>query len=487
MHDETDGRNRRLLVIDDNAAIHDDFRKVLGGETVPDESDELDEAAAALFGTEREHQTELVYEIDSAYQGQEGVGKVIESLRDGRPYALAFVDMRMPPGWDGIETIKRLWREDRNLQVVICTAYSDYTWSKMVDQLGSSDQLLILKKPFDNSEIRQLAAALTEKYHLAGQARLRMDELERMVDERTRSLEKANGELQKEIVERIRAQEAAAEKDKQLKEAQKLKAIGQLAGGIAHEFRNLLQAMRGYTQFAMEDLSPEDQRHQDLQQVIRAGDRAEQLTRQLLGFSRRQTLRYEHVEPNEVVLELEKMLRPVIGANIALDLRLGDDVGTIRADFAELQQVLLNLCINSRDAMPSGGRLVIKTEDVFLNHQDLETAQAAGAGRHGLISVADTGTGMPPEIMEQIFEPFFTTKEVGQGTGLGLSTAYGIIQQHKGAIRVRSEPGQGTTFEIFLPLVVESEQEPAEDGCGMAETPFNSPRSSQMATMTVAH
>jgi len=418
---------RRILIVDDNRAIHEDFRKILGH----DESDsELADMEAALFGTPTGNAPRLRYEIDDAYQGKEALQKLAEAVEAGRPYDAAFVDMRMPPGWDGAETVWHLWQKDPDLQVVICTAFSDYTWSELVGELKPRDNLLILKKPFDNCEVLQLAAALTEKRRLARQARLRMDELERMVAERTEALRK---------------------KDEQLRHSQKMEAIGCLAGGIAHEFNNLLQAISGFTRCAMDGLEMRDPRYQDLEQVCKATQRAASLTRQLLGFSRRQVLERRTVNANDLVADVTKMVQPLIGERIELELKLGRDVGTVRADSAQIQQVLLNLCINARDAMPAGGKLLVKTERLTLGEPLGGAKLQAGPGCYVVISVVDTGCGMTPEVKQRIFEPFFTTKEVGQGTGLGLATVYGILQQHEGAIHVYSEPGQGTAFKIYLP------------------------------------
>ena len=254
-----------------------------------------------------------------------------------------------------------------------------------------------------------------------------------------------------DITQRKLAEEALREKDAELRQAQKLEAVGQLAGGIAHEFNNVLQAIGGYGNCAMEGLSPQEQRYQDLQQVLKAADRAAMLTRQLLGFSRRQVLRPRNVDPNQVVGDLAKMLQPIIGEQISLEVVLGDDVGTVYADPAELQEVLLNLCLNARDAMPSGGTLALRTDTTILSEPLWEACFQIEPGPHVVFSVTDTGCGMRADVQQRVFEPFFTTKEVGKGTGLGLAMLYGVVQQHKGAIHVYSEPGKGTTFKLYLP------------------------------------
>lgn len=236
----------------------------------------------------------------------------------------------------------------------------------------------------------------------------------------------------------------------QLRQAQKMEAVGQLAGGIAHDFNNLLQAIRGYTELLLEEFSSTDVRREHLKEVDNAAKRAADLTRQLLAFSRRQVLRLADLDLNDMIAGVVKMLRRVIGEHIELCVIPGHDIGTVRADPGQIEQVLMNLCINARDAMPRGGQLLIKTENVLINSEYVRTHSDSREGRYVLLSVTDTGHGMDVETLSQIFEPFFTTKGVGQGTGLGLATVYGIVKQHGGMIQVYSEVGKGTTFKIYF-------------------------------------
>jgi len=236
-------------------------------------------------------------------------------------------------------------------------------------------------------------------------------------------------------------------------QAQRLESVGALAGGIAHEFNNLLQAICGYTKFAMRDLPAGERRYQDLEQVINAADRATLLTRQLLGFSRRQPLDRTVVDPNVVVGDLVKMLRPILGESIELEVRTANEVGRVLADAGQFQQVLLNLCVNARDAMPTGGRLLLQTGQVTLAADGSGPELDLKPGSYTVVSLRDTGCGMTPEVQRRIFEPFFTTKEVGKGTGLGLAMAYGIVQQHNGRLQVESTVGEGSTFKVYLPNV----------------------------------
>jgi signal transduction histidine kinase/ActR/RegA family two-component response regulator len=251
---------------------------------------------------------------------------------------------------------------------------------------------------------------------------------------------------------RKQAEDALRKKEEEFRQAQKLEAVGALAGGVAHEFNNLLQAIRAFTTFALKGLSPEETRYQDLQEVLKASERAVILTRQLLGFSRRQQFQMIDIRLNEILVDLKKMLQPLIGEKIELQMSLADDVGLLHVDPTMVQQVVMNLCINARDAMPTGGKLLIKTEDVALGAEDCQSHPDAKPGHYLRLTVSDTGTGIPPEALKRIFEPFFSTKEVGKGTGLGLAMVYGVVQQHRGMIRVHSRPGEGATFEIYLPV-----------------------------------
>lgn len=258
----------------------------------------------------------------------------------------------------------------------------------------------------------------------------------------------------------------------QLWQAQKMEAVGQLAGGVAHDFNNLLQGILGYGELLLSELQPDDPRFDEVKEIEKAAERASRLTRQLLAFSRRQVLAPKPLNLNEVIEDLARMIRRVIGEHISLYFAPAHPLDMVHADCGQIEQVLMNLCVNARDAMPEGGTLTVETRNV---HMDEATATANGSGakpgRYVLISVADTGCGMDELTLERVFEPFFTTKAVGHGTGLGLATVYGIVQQHDGFINVSSHLGAGTTFEIYLPAKeaqvegpVPAEQEPLRGG-----------------------
>jgi PAS domain S-box-containing protein len=244
----------------------------------------------------------------------------------------------------------------------------------------------------------------------------------------------------------------------QLRQAQKMEAVGQLTGGIAHDFNNILMAIVGYTDFLLAEIKASPALAEDVQEIRKAADRATVLTRQLLAFSRRQVLVPQLLDLNALVVEMGKMLHRLIGADVGLRTHLAEDLGTVRADPGQLEQVILNLALNARDAMPAGGTLNIGTANVELDQSYVETHPYVTAGRHVLLWVSDSGVGMSREIMSHLFEPFFTTKQRGKGTGLGLATVYGIVKQSGGHISVYSEPGKGSTFKIYLPRVDEAAQ-----------------------------
>ena len=246
----------------------------------------------------------------------------------------------------------------------------------------------------------------------------------------------------------------------QLIQAQKMEAVGQLAGGIAHDFNNLLQAILGYTDLILTDMSHEAPYRSELEQVHSAASRASTLTRQLLAFSRRQIICLETINLNELTAGLMKMLGRLIGEHIQLEIIPGDELKKVQADPGQIEQVIMNLCINARDAMPKGGKLTIETRNVIIDSEYKLTHAWAREGQYVLVGVTDTGDGIDKETLSHIFEPFFTTKKDGQGTGLGLSTVYGIIKQHNGLVHAYSEIGRGTTFKVYLPV----SENPASSG-----------------------
>jgi two-component system, cell cycle sensor histidine kinase and response regulator CckA len=246
--------------------------------------------------------------------------------------------------------------------------------------------------------------------------------------------------------------------EQQLQLAQKIEAIGRLSGGIAHDFNNLLGVIIGYTEAVQKRMQPDDRFREAIDEIQRAAKRAASLTQQLLAFSRKQVLEPEILDLNVVVRDVEKMLGRLIGEHIELVLALSESVGMVKADRTQIEQVILNLAVNARDAMPDGGTLSIETSDVELSERSPLRPRYMLPGPYVLLKVRDTGCGMNPDVQAHIFEPFFTTKEKGKGTGLGLATVYGVIKQSGGYILVESELGKGTAFKIYLPLVASARE-----------------------------
>ncbi|MEI7732443.1 MAG: PAS domain S-box protein [Verrucomicrobiota bacterium] len=696
-------KNDRILIIDDNPSIHEDIRKILGHHR--DTNKALDNTKALLFGDDLIEPEQTRFEIDSAYQGKEGLDKVQQATEAGRPYAMAFVDVRMPPGWDGIETISHIWKTHPDLQVVICSAYSDYSWTEMIRQIGKSDSLVILKKPFENIELLQLAHALTEKWQLNRQVKTRLSDLDQAVNQRTTELQAANAQLKKEIDERMQVEKVLLQSEATLKESQriasmgsyvldlasghwsssemldevlgiaaayehsvdgwtalthpadrarmddyfknevlgqsqpfnkeyriirhhdqaerwvhglgrlefdaqgrpvkmigtiqditerkrveeanarlataveqsaetivitnpegvilyanpafeatsgytraevlgqnprflksgkqgaefyremwntlkrgevwqghfinrhkdgtlyeeeatvspvrdavgktinyvavkrdvtrevqleaqfrqsqKMQAIGQLAAGVAHDFNNILTVILGHSSLLLEVKPPGSSHRKPIEAIATSAERAAQLVRQLLTFSRKQFVKASPMQIGSTLSSISEMLRRVLPENIVLTINNPPGLPLINADAGMMEQMLMNLAVNARDAMPEGGRLTICVELVEISPTLACTNPDARPGRFLRLRVADTGCGMTPDVMSHIFEPFFTTKAVGKGTGLGLATVYGIVKQHEAWVEVQSQPGQGACFQIYIPAcAVETKMEP---------------------------
>jgi PAS domain S-box-containing protein len=255
----------------------------------------------------------------------------------------------------------------------------------------------------------------------------------------------------RDVTGRKQVEEALRQREDQLRQAQKMEAIGRLAGGVAHDFNNLLMAIRGYAELLLQELDEADSRHADALEILQAADRAAGLTRQLLAFSRRQVITPEALALDAVVEEMRNMLQRLIGEDIQLVTESWPGLLPVLGDRTQIEQILVNLVVNARDAMPDGGRIDIELRNIELDGVGVAAHPGLQPGDYVEMAVRDTGTGMDPETASRIFEPFFTTKENGKGTGLGLATVYGIVQQNNGAIEVQSSPGNGTTFYIYLP------------------------------------
>jgi len=282
--------------------------------------------------------------------------------------------------------------------------------------------------------------------------------LEELIDERTMELRQSNRELQREIQERKQAEEANQKLQNQLLQMQKMDAVGTLAGGVAHDFNNLLTGITGFTDLILCQTDQHSPVHQDLKEIRQLARRGSELTRQLLTFSRQQVIEPVVLNINNLTNNISKMLQRLIGENIRLRIDISGDIGNIKADPGQIEQVLVNLIVNARDAMPNGGDLIIAAHNIHISAAEFaHNIKNHHTEEFVLITVKDTGIGMNKATLERAFEPFYTTKDVGRGTGLGLSTVYGIVEKHSGHIHISSEVGQGTLVSIYFPLVAEKE------------------------------
>lgn len=446
-------QNHRILVIDDNKDIHEDFRKILGPKAL---SDSFDEADAALFGTDAAQIELPKFQIDSAFQGQEGLDLIQASLRENRPYAMAFVDVRMPPGWDGVETTARIWEKYPDLQVVICTAYSDYSWEDMLKKLGYSDRLVVLKKPFDNIEVLQLAISLTEKWRLYNQARLQLDQLEGMVRARTSELQKANSDLAtaNELLK------IATEKAQKMAEGALVAstAKSEFLANMSYEIRTPMNGVIGMINLLMDThLSPEQQ---DFARTIQVSAEALLvIINDILDFSKIEAgkLTLEQVEfdlPATIKNAAGLFLRHASDKGLAFNCSIGSGIpAQAVGDPSRLRQILLNLLGNAVKFTEKGkvalevAQLGETTEDVRLR-----------------FSVSDTGIGLSEENRKKLFQSFTqadasTTRKFG-GSGLGLAICRRLVELMGGQIGVESSLGKGSTFWFTIRLAKQKGEEP---------------------------
>jgi two-component system, cell cycle sensor histidine kinase and response regulator CckA len=374
------------------------------------------------------------YEVDTAETGREALEKTRQQF-----FNTALVDIQMPDV-HGIELLAPMKKMHPDMELIMVTGHASMDTAVQALNEGAS---AYITKPLDLDAVLARVRDVLER--------------QRLIVENRRLYRDA----QRELAERIKAEEEKDRIHAQLLQSQKMEAVGRLAGGIAHDFNNVLTAIMGYSQLLLESLNTADSRREEVDQIQRAGERAASLIRQLLAFSRKQVLQPKVLDLNLLVADMEKMLRRLIGENIDLSTVLEPELAHIKADVGQIEQVVMNLVVNARDAVPKGGKITVRTENVTLDDAYRERSPQARPGTFACLSVTDTGHGIDQEIIPHIFEPFFTTKE--QGTGLGLSVIYGIVEQHEGWIEVYSEMGQGSTFRVYLPISLSPAQREGHD------------------------
>lgn len=579
---------KRILVVDDQRDLREMLANFIYRSALRNESTSTVRIAKSkLLGKapeakERES-INVSYVVDTAGQGEEAFERVKKALDEHNPYAVIFLDMRMPPGWDGLETMVRVWEVDARVQIILCTAYSDYTWEEIIERVGKKDNLLILKKPFDAAEVSQLALALTEKYSLSIATIMGMHKLEQAKEElrhtknylqnvfqslpsmlitvdndcgviqwnkaaekyitqgsespvgkriwdavpflndaepslrkamttcksiELRRMDTQNGDeryLNISISPLIYEKEAGGDgmvdgaivriddatemehKDEHLRRAQKMDTVGSLAAGLAHDLNNVMGGIKGTLssmRYTLENLEQnagigelKESMLDDIEVIEDAAKSGFEMMEQLFSLSKKKKeVSFQVTDLNPIIKSVMKICENTFPKCVQISTFFNDEPAIIKAYPSQLEQVLLNLCVNGCHAMtimrkedePQGGILSVSLEKIFADENFCSNFPEAKPGEYWRLSVSDTGVGMDRATIQKIFDPFFTTKEKGKGTGLGLSMVYSIIRQHNGFIEVYSAPGTGSFFYAFLPTIDNGAEAPGSANATLA-------------------
>ncbi len=422
--------NKRILVIDDDHEIWKAYKMVLEPEIA--QLGSVKEQMDLLLGNgEEKTQHAASYEVSYADQGRDGFVQIENSLTEQTPFAVAFIDVRMPPGWDGMKTASRIRQLDKDIEIVIVTAYSDRSCEEIIQQVGSPDKLLFLRKPFDTEELKQLALSLTEKWNIA-----RREEIQRL-------------ELQEIIISLKELQQEQQALQKKLTQAQKMEAIGLMAGGVAHDLNNILSGIVSYPELMLLKLPMDSELRKYVQPVRDAGLRASAVVADMLTVARGVAIVREPSDLNQLVVEYlespEGQELQRLHPDLEFSSALTEHKAVISCSQVHIKKCLMNLMTNAAEAIDGPGKVTISTDMVPIGKRSTDSGSVA-------LQVADTGPGIAVEDLERIFEPFYSKKELGRsGTGLGLAVVWNCIQNHEGKVDVESS-AEGTVFTLQFPI-----------------------------------
>lgn len=429
--------NKRILIADDEKVIRKFYVAALKSPKLPPQKTEIADLEETLFG-ETSKKTPIEardsrYDLTFCTNSTEALDCVIKSIEEANPYALVFLDVRMPPGPDGVWAAEQIRKIDSNIEIVIATAFSDIHPKKITEKVPPAHKLLYLQKPFHAAELSHFASSLTAKWAMEKELQTIHAGLKIRFEEKSNELDEA-----RETLERM----------------QRLDALGMVAGGIAHDFNNILSCISGHTEIALIAAAKETKLHERIQSINQACFQARELVNKILTFSKQNKSELVPVHMEAAVTEALSILKGSIPINVDLKTHFPDKTNLILADPTQINQVIMNLSTNAFHAMKdTGGLLTISLSNIAIDAEAKDQYPELDAGDYVKLTISDSGHGMDEETIKQIFDPYFTTKKKEEGTGLGLAITHSIVQKMGGEIRVTSKPDSGTAFDIFLKCI----------------------------------